>query len=131
MIAFYPYFPFAALLFVCALPVIRLLGSPESLAGLQLGWGFAGLSGLTSFGLLALSNRKPITALLKTVMSGFAARMALVIVGVIAAVKLGYGPGWFCLSFFSLYWAFFVLEFLVLQQGRQKLASPDPLELVS
>jgi hypothetical protein len=121
VIAFLPFFPIAALVWVAALPLIRLLAPPEGMAGLLTGWGVAGLSGASSFGLLALSNRKPISVLLKTISGGFAARMLLVIVGVIAAVRLGYGAGWFCLSFFLLYWIFFGLETLALLQGRRQL----------
>jgi hypothetical protein len=121
MIALLPFFPLAGLAWLAALPVILATATPEGLDGLIAGWAFAGLSGASSFGLLALARRKALSAQLKNVFGGFAFRMLIVVAGVLTTRRLGYGVGWFCLSFFALYWLFFALEVLVLQQGRRKL----------
>jgi hypothetical protein len=124
VIAYLPWFPLAGVVWAGAYLAIRLAAQPGDSDSLLLGWAVAGGSGLLSFGLMAYANGRPLTVLLKAVLGGFFARMLLVVVGVLAALRLGHGPVGFCLSFFTLYLIFFGIEFLALQQGLRRHLAP-------
>jgi hypothetical protein len=79
-------------------------------AGLWAGWITAGVSSLTAFGLLAWSHPRSAQAALGAVAIGFLARIVLLAVGLLAALRQGAGPLWFTGAFFGTYLPLQALE---------------------
>jgi hypothetical protein len=119
-----PYSAIAAAVWLLAAGLIAMLAPDETRSSLLAGWAMAGLSGATSFGLLAFANGRPLKPFLSAVFGGFLARMALVALGFFWAIRHGYDPLWICVSFFGLYWVFFACEYLAMRQTLQHRTDP-------
>ena len=104
--------------------VVALLAPGEARTGLLAGWAVAGITGLTSFGLLAYAEERPFAVFMKAILVGFGARLAMVGLGLWVALRRGYDPIWFCVSFFGLYWLFFACEIMALRRMLRGRALP-------
>jgi hypothetical protein len=71
--------------------------------GLWAGWATAGASSLTAFALLAWSHPRSVQAALGAVAVGFLARMLLLALGLLSALRHGADPLWFTVAFFGAY----------------------------
>lgn len=117
MIRLMPFGPAAAALWLLALGALAWVPA-EGRAGFAMGWAVAGVCGLLSFGLLAFANRRSFLTLMGSVVGGFLGRLVLVGAAILFVNQRGWAVGWFCLSFFGLYWILLSCEFLAVRQGR-------------
>jgi len=78
--------------------------------GLWAGWATAGTSSLTAFALLAWSQPRSLQSALGAVAIGFLARMILLAIGLLSALRHGAGPLWFTGAFFGTYLPLQALE---------------------
>jgi len=117
-----PYPAIAGAAWLLAAGLIAGLAVGEVRSSLLAGWALAGLTGALSFGLLAYADDRPLKGFLSAIFGGFLARLVLVALGFVWAMRHGYNPLWICVSFFALYWVFFACEYLAMRQMAQRRA---------
>lgn len=111
-----PYLAAASAAWIAAAALIGFCAAGEARQSLLAGWVLAGLTGALSFGLLAYADGRPLKAFLSSILGGFLARLVLVALGFVWAIRSGYNPAWICVSFFALYWIFFACEYLAMRR---------------